>query len=287
MFGSVVLEVASGLVLSFLLFSIILTSLREGVEGVLKSRARMLEATIGELLDEAPDKRAQALQAFFDHPVIAPLFQGAYAPASLLTSRLPSYIRAHDFARATHDLYQKGAITSQQLGAIVGLASTATGGQSDAVIASLENWYDSAMERLSGRYQRYTRLLLFVMALMAAAAGNINAIHIADALASNQQMRENLAALTPEVQKSLMQADSAGHISGQLKAVHLPVGWSDNPFGDPGAQPDLKGWAYLLGGWVVTALAGMLGAPFWFDVLNKFMNFRSTSKPGATAGQSG
>ena len=32
-------------------------------------------------------------------------------------------------------------------------------------------------------------------------------------------------------------------------------------------------------GWLTTALAIMLGAPFWFDVLNKFMIVRSTVKP--------
>lgn len=34
-----------------------------------------------------------------------------------------------------------------------------------------------------------------------------------------------------------------------------------------------------LPGWIMTALAVMLGAPFWFDLLNKFMIIRSTVKP--------
>jgi hypothetical protein len=35
----------------------------------------------------------------------------------------------------------------------------------------------------------------------------------------------------------------------------------------------------VLLGFLTTALAGMLGAPFWFDVLNKVMVIRSTVKP--------
>ncbi len=31
-------------------------------------------------------------------------------------------------------------------------------------------------------------------------------------------------------------------------------------------------------GWLVTILAISLGAPFWFDVLNKFMNLRNTGR---------
>jgi hypothetical protein len=37
---------------------------------------------------------------------------------------------------------------------------------------------------------------------------------------------------------------------------------------------------YTLGGWILTALAVSLGAPFWFDVLNNFVNLRlSGAKP--------
>jgi hypothetical protein len=31
--------------------------------------------------------------------------------------------------------------------------------------------------------------------------------------------------------------------------------------------------------WLLTAMAISLGAPFWFDLLNKFMTARSTLKP--------
>ena len=38
-------------------------------------------------------------------------------------------------------------------------------------------------------------------------------------------------------------------------------------------------------GWAITILAIMLGAPFWFDVLNKFMVVRSTVKPAEKSGE--
>ncbi len=50
-------------------------------------------------------------------------------------------------------------------------------------------------------------------------------------------------------------------------------------------QCDTKGWylvaawALSLMGWLVTAIAIMLGAPFWFDLLNKLVSLRSALKP--------
>ena len=37
-------------------------------------------------------------------------------------------------------------------------------------------------------------------------------------------------------------------------------------------------------GWLITALAVSLGAPFWFDMLNKIMIVRSTVKPSEKSG---
>mgnify|MGYP006950754312 CR=1 FL=1 len=42
----------------------------------------------------------------------------------------------------------------------------------------------------------------------------------------------------------------------------------------------LAGLLSLIGGWVMTAFAVTLGAPFWFDILSKLMVVRSTMKPG-------
>jgi hypothetical protein len=76
-------------------------------------------------------------------------------------------------------------------------------------------------------------------------------------------------------------------VRAQLESVGLAIGWVDGWPG-PQSQPiaptrprTLTGGAVLqlLIGWLVTAVAVMPGAPFWFDVLNKFMVVRSTVKP--------
>jgi hypothetical protein len=45
-------------------------------------------------------------------------------------------------------------------------------------------------------------------------------------------------------------------------------------------QPDGgNSWTLKIIGWLLTALAVSLGAPFWFDLLNKFIVIRSAVKP--------
>jgi hypothetical protein len=74
----------------------------------------------------------------------------------------------------------------------------------------------------------------------------------------------------------------------EIKKLGLPVGWVDS--GDdpkrkwPGTHWkgeagwwDQLYWHWL--GWLITTLAITLGAPFWFDLLNKFIIVRSTIKP--------
>jgi hypothetical protein len=66
-----------------------------------------------------------------------------------------------------------------------------------------------------------------------------------------------------------------------LDGIGLPLGWQ-------GRRPWQKEWWMLvpghLMGWLITALAVSLGAPFWFDVLNKFIVVRSTVKPSEKSG---
>ena len=74
----------------------------------------------------------------------------------------------------------------------------------------------------------------------------------------------------------------------EIKSLGLPMGWENAPAGcsisnvfkDCFADGWFSNsfWLKLLG-WLITGIAISLGAPFWFDLLNKFMTLRSTVKP--------
>ncbi len=61
----------------------------------------------------------------------------------------------------------------------------------------------------------------------------------------------------------------------------LLIGWSDSSGrSDHNWISSWSGWLTKVIGWLFTAAAIMLGAPFWFDLLGKFVMVRASgSKP--------
>jgi hypothetical protein len=79
-------------------------------------------------------------------------------------------------------------------------------------------------------------------------------------------------------------------VQKKLTDLTIPIGWvkegtkaqRDNgqilpKFSDLSAFGDLA-WQHALG-WLLTALAATLGAPFWFDILNRVISIRAAGKP--------
>ena len=173
----------------------------------------------------------------------------------------------------------------------------------------LEQYYDATMDRVSGWYKRRTQLILFIIGLLMAASLNIDAITIAWRLNNDPALRaaavsaaEKVTAdsgKTADAQFQQLQTLNVQELQKTLGEIGYPLGWSPMPqMGFDGAKPDqrclvgsseschlgLRLTAAMVAGWVITALAVMLGAPFWFDLLNKLMVIRSTVKPSEKAG---
>ena len=74
----------------------------------------------------------------------------------------------------------------------------------------------------------------------------------------------------------------------QTKIRPLPIGWTADHLADMKARwkdggGDFVWWLVVkLIGLSITAFAVSLGAPFWFDLLSKFMNVRGTGNKPAT-----
>jgi hypothetical protein len=306
MLNSQSLEVAVGLVLIFLLFSLVLTAFREAVEGILKARARNLERALAELFDDRAGDGLRKL--FYEHPLVSGLFPGqpkltAFAdngkPAGALLDRavkavkertnLPSYIPREVFSTVIDDLITANAQPSQKFDAAYQALVRISGGNPAGTKVALEQWFDSAMDRASGWYKRRSQLIVGVTGVVLAMVLNVNAVTVAQHLATNEAARaqavkfaEN-APLPAGVPDPKIQLED---FRTQAAALELPIGWSASErakfsatLDADGFLPKLGEFTLLLAGFLIVGLAGMLGAPFWFDILGKIMVIRSTVKP--------
>src|ERR1044071_3678541 len=314
MFGSEILDVAIGVIFVFLLVSLICSAIREGIEAWMRSRATHLEQGIRELLHD-PGATGLA-RALYDHPMVSVLYRGKYQPIDTIkgwttaltrNKRLPSYIPSRNFALALMDMAARGpsvnAATSDAaantlsveqirrniatLGSpavqrVLLTAIDTAEGDLERVQKNIEAWYDAAMDRVSGWYKRTTQALLFVLGLGVAALLNVNTITVADYLYRDKAAREAMVARAQSAVADPQFADRATYqsIQTELGSLKLPIGWNRPLPQRPGSngQPRTD-WLEIIAGLLITAFATTLGAPFWFDLLNKVMVVRSTVKP--------
>lgn len=188
-----------------------------------------------------------------------------------------------------------------------------------AVKANLAAWYDGSMDRVSGWYKRQTLVWLFAIGFGAAATLNLDALTVTRALMAEKDLRAAavlhaervVAGPAPSASATALPAPASTAVrtvddtARELATIGYPVGWDANgcPAPQMSAQPQLVGcasplsfggaggrgthesnaplsfWLWTVLGWIVTAVAVCVGAPTWFDLLNKFTVIRSTVKP--------
>jgi hypothetical protein len=307
LFGSVILDVAIGLILVYLLLSLIATAAREGIESMMKSRAVQLERGIRALLDD-PSASGYAPRVY-QHPLIASLYEGEYDVVARRRTgaNLPAYIPTGLFVKALLDLALRPAVpapyvaeqtdvkfTTDTLRASIDRiespavqralrsAVDSAQGDIDRVRSALADWYDGTMDRVSGWYKHQTQWVLLAIGLAMAIIIDVDTLRIGQHLYKSPALRSVAVAMAERVaadttfRARTVDSAAAGRALAQLDSLQLPILWK-------GVQPNRSDIGrHVLDsilGWVVSALAVSLGAPFWFDLLNKFMVIRSTVKP--------
>jgi len=151
---------------------------------------------------------------------------------------------------------------------------------------------------------------LLVIGVILSVAINADSITIGNVLWHNGPLRDSVVAAAEEIAKENVLAppvSSTGVVtptpvfSGSLgltglpliqqvitetKNLQLPLGWNQNPLdgaSDPTIVPNnFPDWLLKILGLLATTIAISLGAPFWFDLLNKIVNIRTALKPPST-----
>lgn len=274
MFGSAILEVAIGLIFVYLVLSTIASYVNEMIAGYFGWRSQDLASGIRTLLADP---------ALADKVLTHPLINGLRPDPK----RDPSYIPAQIFALALFDALVPARTGATNLASLrTGAASlSATGPAGPALVsiidssvdvqharAGVEAWFNAAMDRVSGVYKRRIQWVTLAVALGITLVIGADTIAIATTLWQEQGVR---SALTGAAQT----AAPAGleDAVNTLSQFGLPLGWVVLP-------QTIFGWFLKILGLLITMAAVSLGAPFWFDLLNKITNGRLSGPKPSTSG---
>ncbi len=164
-------------------------------------------------------------------------------------------------------------------------------------MAALPIGSNSAMDRVSGLYKRDLKYISIGVGIFIAALLNADSISVTQALWQDPKLRDAMVLAAENQLKNRgaqaqhqatvepgpdqnENADQKNNVDPfkDLRETYdnanatlkpLPIGWDSTMLSKP-----LLSWPLRLFGWLMTGLAVSLGAPFWFDLLSKFMNIR-------------
>ncbi len=289
MFGSTVLEVALGLFLIYFVLSLLCSVLNEWIARFLELRSKTLEKGIRSLLGDLKDgTETPVADQFYAHPLIKPLAEEAAKP---------SYIPARTFALTVVDILSRrlpmvpGKELESLREAVEKLPPSETKrvfltlidqaeGSLQKAYAALESWFNDCMDRVSGWYRRKLQLITILLAFLVSLGLNVDTFEIVRRLYHDPILRATALRSAASVIEGSKESSGEpfskmlGEIDQYLNRASLPLGWSDRAV----EGMTTIDWVCKVSGWIFTALALSLGAPFWFDLLNKIANLRSTGK---------
>jgi hypothetical protein len=289
MFGSVILDVAIGLSFVYLFLSLVGSTITEIVSSILKMRSKNLEEGIRAVLNDPAGKGIA--KEFYNHPLIRGLARSgskpSYIPPRTFALALLDTIAPSDPTKEPASFAQIRDQVKSMSGTYEGLQKTLLLFLDDAekdiakVRKNVEQWFDDAMNRAAGWYKRKSQLIILVYAFVIAMGLNVDTIAVSNSLYRDTALRSGLVAAAQQIATSPEEepADATEkmlEIKAQLEEIQFPLGWKQN--GRNTSPNDILDWIVKLLGWSITALAVSLGAPFWFDLLTRFVNIRSAGK---------
>ena len=313
-----VLDVVIALVFLYLLFALTCTAINEAIASAFNRRGRMLRQAVDHLLGDTGLASAvyqHPLVASLGRPgpagKPAPPPLPSYIPsnrfATALTDHLTGAASVNDAAAVGKGISGLPASASRQLQTLFDLSR----GDPAEFHGRVSEWYEQTMDRVSGWYKRSVSRQTYVMAVVFVVVFNLDSVQLFNRLWSDSAFREAAVdqarariAATGTAEVPVME-----YTGGNSPTAGTPVQTGTVSLTDSETQllTSLRGWdddrmrlrtarvlegdstavtlRWLAGvawghaiGWIVTIFAISLGAPFWFDLLNRFMNLRSSGR---------
>lgn len=303
-----ILDLVIGLIFIYFLLSLACSAVQEIISSILRLRPKILNQWIRDTFS-----KGNIGEAIVKHKLIDGLTakgrMAAYIPSDKFARVLLDIIHHRQFGDKPYTIDSlRQAITATDLldddfkrSLLQSIAEAS--GEVTRVRQQIQAWFDQAMERVSGTYKKKTQTIILCISLVLTGLLNADTIELARYLYENPAVRQSLADRAEQIahdstykemvnkikqtkQDTLnpwQNADEAvasinanvaqlKSLKAELDATKLPLGWKN----------ETQNWVIKILGLLFTALAVSLGAPFWFDMLNKLVNLRSVGKKPAT-----
>jgi hypothetical protein len=255
------------------------------------------------------------VKAFYDHPLVQALTREkdgwpSYIPAEIVGQVVEAVVMstkdgqgntATSLAEAVKFLPDRNAGKPNRIKSLLEIFVTQAGGDVGKFRKAVEDHFNAAMDRASGCFKRYAQNVALGVSAALVIGANVDTIAIANSLTADPAARARIVEVaqqhlsTAQTTENLVKAgQTTGNITveqatqqvataraaldravSDIESSGLQLGWRNCP-----------GWSEIpvkLAGLLVSILAVSLGAPFWFDLLQRFMRVRAT---GAAPGKS-
>lgn len=356
MLQNAAIDVAIGLILMYLMLSLLCTVVNEFIATKLKLRSSTLQDALQKLIDDpallsnfyahgliasnglasasgsqttlqavtsgsglAAAGAVSAVKTVMTKLNIAPAANAAPAATAPVKEEHPSYLAGGTVAMALMGSLlkqqpQPGAPVATGFAAVEAAINNLAvapklkdalqaslmqaNGNIDALRQSIATWFDDSMDRLSGAYKRKMKWIAMLIGLLIAIAFNADSFNVATTLWNDADRRASTIEVATQIAKKLPDATQSpgwGDLKKNVTATEttlrsLPIGWNCTAKIVGGWTDEWTDyWTCVkqevpkltlvkILGWLLTAAALSLGAPFWFDLLNKFINLRGAGE---------
>lgn len=316
MFGLEALDMMIGLVTIYLTLALACTAIVEALAAGMNVRSKNLDIALKEFLAGKLREDQAFLRAFYTHPLVLALKKESYGipsyiPPQVVGQVVYALITADDSSVPLKEAVARlpGTAKDNRIKGLLITLIDQVNENADEFRKAVEVHFDAAMDRASGWVKRHQQKVAFLVALTFVAIGNVDTFDLANKLSTNSEFRakqvnaaEQLLNQQPTVFVPTVTTVSAGtsadshpfesnkgtspfqDVSAQIQQAIDNVNSDGLVFGWKKGKPDGPAYKAILEqlsvikvlGLLITILAVSLGAPFWFDVLQRFMQVRQT-----------
>ena len=288
-----ILEVAVGLILTWLILSMATSQIQEAIIESLGWRSTFLERRLQEMFHD-PALVAQ----FYKHPLIESLSARTFWGRKRKPKGIPNPI----FARAAVDVFlnagkvgndipagtmslevmkqsvvdsfkyldNSNQVLSRTVKYLVPKLNQESTDVENTLVKYRENvetWFDAAMSQATLLYRKHASLIALVLGITLASGFNVDSLVIVNHLWRDPTLRQAIVAQADNINPE--ESFSVTGLQDQLNELSLPIGWNNET-----TPQSFADWLLKFLGIILTGLAASLGAPFWFDILNKLLGLK-------------